>query len=243
MFAGLTPFLFAGLTPFFVCWFNPFCLAYHLFVLCFLCATSASLCLRDIYLHVPGLSDNMSHFSQRVDDPSLLPSHHRQVWGRAASLGSFRVMAVKDVLRHKGSREVKFSKEPLRLNVEADSLMLEWSKPLVVTVTKTLHHLRSQYKLFADSSGGGLASTQKGGVVSPQKDGTPPVRRLSFALPSLEVSLDMNFKLANTNVFVYGLAPGKWAVPRVFVSVVHPRLYNDAVMYTHTVMFSGVHTL
>ena len=94
--------------------------------------------------------------------------------------------------------------------MEGDSLMLEWSKPLVVMVTKTLNHLRSQYKFFADSSSeshrGGVVSAQKGGGV---KEESSSVRYLSLAPPGLDVSLDFSFRLANTNVFVFGLAPGK----------------------------------
>ena len=104
----------------------------------------------------------------------------------------------------KGSREVKFSNEPLRLSAGGDGLMLEWSKPLIVTVTKTLNHLRSQYKLFAESTSGGVAAGQKGGGASAQKasDMHP-----SFAHTSLQVTF--SFHLVNTNVFVCGLTPGK----------------------------------
>ncbi|KAL5477873.1 hypothetical protein EMCRGX_G024726 [Ephydatia muelleri] len=172
----------------------------------------ASLSIKDLYLHVPGLSDNTTQFSQRVDNPSLLPSHRQQVWGRAASLGSFHAKGVKEVLllpTLKGSREVKFSNEPLRLSAGGDGLMLEWSKPLIVTVTKTLNHLRSQYKLFAESTSGGVAAGQKGGGASAQKasDMHP-----SFAHTSLQVTF--SFHLVNTNVFVCGLTP---AVPTLMM--------------------------
>jgi hypothetical protein len=121
----------------------------------------ASLRVSDAYLHVPGFHpsiDNPIFFQQRVDDPSIVPSIHKHLWGRVASLGHLTLQVEKklhirqsdssvSLVDGKTSRswEVQMGDQPLMLSGEARSLMLEWSQPTVMMVAKVLDHCQREY--------------------------------------------------------------------------------------------------
>lgn len=183
----------------------------------------ASVRLEDSYLHVPGFHptiNNSAYYQQHVDNPAVLPSLRKHLWGRAVSLGSLMLKAEKDIgVKSEGSagtREAIFLNEPLRVSGEGHSLMLEWSKPTAVTLLRSLEHVKQKYNLFSgpsrtpgrdkaklnvsseqtdasgDSIGGGADSHDSGSVWE----------RLSLQ------GMDTRFQLMDVNAFVYGLTPG-----------------------------------
>ena len=119
----------------------------------FPCRTSVR--LEDSYLHVPGFHPNINnpaYYQQHVDNPAVLPSLRKHLWGRAVSLGSLMLKAEKDIgMKSEGStvaKEVIFLNDPLRISGEGHSLMLEWSKPTAVTLLRSLEHVKQKYNLF-----------------------------------------------------------------------------------------------
>ena len=172
--------------------------------------------MADSYLQVPGFHptiDNPAFYQQRVDNPRILPSLHRHLWGRVVSLGSLTLKAEKEVLQKQklkeksegssssalqqqqlqGAKRVKFKQRdaPFKVTGEGCNLMLEWSKPSVISLARTLEHLKREYKLFSNTAQ----------TASPQKErvGDTPL-----------LGVDLEFKLDGLNVFFYGLTPGRY---------------------------------
>ena len=171
----------------------------------------ASLRIEDAYLHVPGYHptlDNSAFFRQRTDDPSVLPSLRKHLWGRVASLGSLILKAEKGIIITNrttdsstsppvGDSVVKFTNDPLKIVGDGSSLMLEWSQPTVVAVARAVHHLKCEYKMFSLSAE--AASDERG----TEEKGLP---QLSWKdLPPV----DVKFRLADINAFLYSLVPGE----------------------------------
>ena len=76
--------------------------------------------------------------------------------------------------------------------------MLEWSKPTIVALVRVLEHLKTEYKLFSGSSppadGGVKKSSETRAVWLKAWNEFPPV--------------DLKFRLADINAFLYSLVPG-----------------------------------
>ena len=205
----------------------------------------------DTYLHVPGFHPSINNpvfFEQRVDDPSVLPSLHKHLWGRLASLGCLTLQLEKklhlrhrtshsSLLRSKSSEEgvggeeewgdgeeqwsegqegvrgevegawgveevgVDFGDEPAVLSGEARSVMLEWSRPSVVTLAKTLDHCQREYAELVTSLSSSASSLSLSFVRGEE-------RGRSLGDQSLPVHLQ--FQLRDINVFMYGMSPGRY---------------------------------
>jgi len=192
----------------------------------FLCRTSVR--LEDSYLHVPGFHPNISnsaYYRQRVDNPGVLPSLRKHLWGRTISLGSLTLKAEKDIgMKSEGStgtKEIMFLNDPMRVSGEGCSLMLEWSKPTEVTLARALWYMKQEYKFS-----GVLSRTPSDGDrnkqnvlskkvrVSGVSEGEisavdPHTSRSVGVLERLGVhAVDLKFQLMDVNVFMYGLTPG-----------------------------------
>ena len=175
---------------------------------------STSVRVEDAYLHVPGYHptiDNPAFFHQRADNPRILPSLHRHLWGRVASLGSLILKAETELFTADADTElpteppgsqgaVKFSNDPLKIVGDGSCLMLEWSQPTVAALTRVVQHLRSEYKILkmspskADDREGEGGGQNKSDLVEFIKN-----------LPAV----DVKFRLADINGFLYSLVPGK----------------------------------
>ena len=166
----------------------------------------------DSYLQVPGchpMLDNPAFFYQRSDDPSVLPSLRKHLWGRVMSLGRLALQLEKKgtILSHEQGGKSDDGGEGcgdsgrggvLLLNGEGSGFMLEWSQPTVAMVTKILDHCRMEYWSHTNnsSSGASSSSSSKSTLTS------------SF-LSRLSPSLQLVFQVIDVNVFVYGMTPGK----------------------------------
>ena len=179
-----------------------------------LCSLRASLRIEDTYIHVPGYHptiDNPTFFRQRTDDPTVLPSLHKHLWGRVASLGSLILKAEKEIvvpsrttdsslsslLSSGGHGVVKFTNDPLKIVGDSSSLILEWSQPTVVAVARALHHLKCEYKVLTSISS--FVEAESG-----HKRGTRKEAILWKELPPI----DLKFRLTDMNIFLYNLVPG-----------------------------------
>ena len=176
--------------------------------------TSTSVRVEDTYLHVPGYHptiDNPAFFHQRADNPRILPSLHRHLWGRVASLGSLILKAETELVTINantplptepigGQGVVKFSNDPLKIVGDGSCPMLEWSQPTVAALTRVVQHLRSEYKIFktspskVDNEKGGGGGLNRSDLVEFMKK-----------LPTV----DVKFRLTDINGFLYSLVPGK----------------------------------
>ena len=173
----------------------------------------ASLRVTDTYLHVPGYHpsvDNPAFFQQRVDDPSILPSLHKHLWGRVASLGCLTLQIEKKVhvktkdtpsssnLESGGGKSLDFGREPLVLSGEGNGLMLEWSQPSIIMLAKVLEYYQREHAdLFPSLS-----------PLTPEGEKDVQSRR-EFTFPTLLI----HFQLSNINLFMYGLTPGMYISP------------------------------
>ena len=122
-----------------------------------------------------------------------------------------------------GAREVKFSEDPVRICGEGCSLMMEWSKPTVVTFTRVLKHLRKEYKLCdtvsrSATSNSGIRTTGTDPKQEKQKSQTQSTEAPEShsqtestvsGLFSQLLPLDIKLQVTDLNVFIYGLTPGK----------------------------------
>lgn len=188
--------------------------------------------MSDTYLHVPGFHpsiDDPIFFQQRVDDPSVLPSLHKHLWGRVASLGYFTLQVEKklylkrrikapDTLSSLSSEPdsqgieelgVDFGGEPLLLNGEGRSLMLEWSKPTVVALAKVMEHCQKEHaelfcKLPVSSSASSLSTSSSFFSTSSSEGEGSQNEREGLPLPVM----CLQFQLIDVNMFLYGLTPG-----------------------------------
>lgn len=172
----------------------------------------ASVRVEDAYVHVPGYHptlDNPTFYQQRTDNPRVLPSLHKHLWGRVASLGSLILKAEKEIIvtsRRTDSSSspisrdqstVKFTNDPLKVVGDGSCLMVEWSQPTVVAIARVIHHLKCEYKLFTtspSSSAAGIGSKEGEEGTSLSWKDLPPV--------------DLKFQLSDLNAFLYGLTPG-----------------------------------
>lgn len=168
----------------------------------------ASLRLEDSYLHVPGFhpsNDSPAVFQQRVDNPKVLPSLHKHLWGRPVALGSLILKAEKDIHFQMGKTdlakpELKFSNDPLRVTGEGSGFVLEWSEPTVVTIVKSLTHLRRQY-WSAPSGGAKLPGADSDrGKELPENRGT--------LADVMVFPVEVEVQITDLNTFIYGLSPG-----------------------------------
>lgn len=191
----------------------------------FLCRTSVR--LEDSYLHVPGFHPNISnsaYYRQRVDNPGVLPSLRKHLWGRAISLGSLTLKAEKDIgMKSEGStgtKEIMFLNDPMRVSGEGCSLMLEWSKPTEVTLARALRHMKQEYKFSGIPSRTSDGDRNKQDLLSKKVNVSgvsegeistvdPHTSRSVGVLERLGVhAVDLKFQLMDVNVFMYGLTPG-----------------------------------
>ena len=182
------------------------CLFVYLFVYCtcllFVCFDRISVRMEDTYLQIPGyhpMVDNPTFYRQRADNPQVLPSLHKHLWGRIASLGSLTLMAERGVYVVNGNQGniVKFTNDPLTLSGEGGSLMLEWSQPTVVALARMLQHIQQQYRTVPVSGDAEKVRNSKG------VDGDS-VGAANWTAPSVSLKI----QLSDVNAFVYGLTPG-----------------------------------
>ena len=170
--------------------------------------------MEDAYVHVPGYHpalDNPAFYRQRTDNPRVLPSLHKHLWGRAASLGSLILKTEKEIIITRGTHpsssstsaggqgvEVKFTNDPLKVVGDGSCLMFEWSQPTTVALVKAMDHLRSEYKLFGSSGEVADSGGEKREVSEKGK---------SSLLNELPL-VDLKFRLTDINAFLYSLVPG-----------------------------------
>ena len=185
----------------------------------------ASLRVTDSYIHVPGFHptvDNPSFFHQRVDDPSVLPSLHQHLWGRLASLGRFTLQVekkvrVSDALRGEGSSATpgegldqgglmfNSDMDPLVLSGEGSCVMVEWSQPTIIMMTRVLEHCRMEYADIFDTSSSLSSSSTSNSFLSMPSSSFSKGYWKRHHFPSFQLS----FHLTDANCFLYALKPGK----------------------------------
>ena len=185
--------------------------------ICTLSSYSASVRVEDAYIHVPGYHptlDNPTFYRQRTDNPRVLPSLHKHLWGRAASLGSLILKAEKEIIVTRvtdsspspstssgGQSVVKFTNDPLKVVGDGSCLMLEWSQPTTVALVRAIHHIKCEYKLFSSSSEAADSSGEKRDISEKR---TTWQSSLLKELPPV----DLKFRLTDINAFLYSLVPG-----------------------------------
>ena len=170
--------------------------------------------MEDAYVHVPGFHpalNNPTFYRQRTDNPRVLPSLHKHLWGRTASLGSLILKTEKEIAITRGTGpspsstsirgqgvEVKFTNDPLKIVGDGSCLMFEWSQPTTVALAKAMDHLRSEYKPFSSSGEVADSGGEKREVSEKGK---------SSLLNELPL-VDLKFRLMDINAFLYSLVPG-----------------------------------
>ena len=184
--------------------------------MCTLTSCSASLRVEDAYIHVPGYHptlDNPTFYRQRTDNPRVLPSLHKHLWGRAASLGSLILKAEKEIIITRGADSsttakggqsvvVKFTNDPLKVVGDGSCLMFEWSQPTTVALVRAIHHMRCDYKLFRSSNEAAAAD-------SGREKGDTSQEGVTWQSSLKELPLiDLKFRLTDINAFLYSLVPG-----------------------------------
>ena len=185
--------------------------------LCTSFSCSASVRVEDAYVHVPGYHptlDNPTFYRQRTDNPRVLPSLHKHLWGRAASLGSLILKAEKEIIITRGTDPspstssrgqnviVKLTNDPLKVVGDGSCLMFEWSQPTTVTLVRAIHHMRREYKLFSSSSD--AAAADKG---REKRDTSQERMTWQSSLKELP-PVDLKFQMTDINAFLYSLVPG-----------------------------------
>ena len=152
-----------------------------------------------------------------MDDPRVLPSLHKHLWGRAASLGSLILKAEKDVRLKdpkQGVKELYFGCDPLRISGEGCGLMLEWSKPTVVTVIKALAHLKQEYQLLGGAHGlTGSCLAETGAVLGAEEEKKQEISKdgqddSNVVGGETGFQVEVKVQFTAVNAFVYGLTPG-----------------------------------
>ena len=115
-----------------------------------------------------------------------------------------------------GARKAKFSEDPLRICGEGCSLMMEWSKLTVVTLTRVLKHLRQEYKLFGTVSGSATSGRTAETGSKPESqlqsseisEAHSQNKSIGAGLVSKLPPLDIKLQVTDLNMFIYGLTPG-----------------------------------
>lgn len=175
--------------------------------------------MEDAYVHVPGYHptlDNPTFYRQRTDNPRILPSLHKHLWGRAASLGSLILKAEKEIIITRGTDPspststpgpeghsvVKFTNDPLKVVGDGSCLMLEWSQPTTVALVRAIHHIECEYKLLSSSS---EAADSSGGE---KRDASEKRTTWQSSLLKELPPIDLKFRLTDINAFLYSLVPG-----------------------------------
>ena len=120
-----------------------------------------------------------------------------------------------------GQRTVKFTNDPLKIVGDGGSMMVEWSQPTVVALTRSVDHLMQEYKLFTSTpsavSDGGR---EKVAGVATGDDGGSKDRAVKLVWSDLP-RVELKFRLTDINAFLYSLVPGKGATNYIYSTCIY----------------------